>query len=594
MMSGLGLEDDGRALAVADWDRDGDLDLWVSNRTAPRVRFMRNDYGNQFPAVAFLLEGDPAKNCTRDAIGAVVTLKLKGGQQMVRQLTAGAGFLSQSSKWLHFGLGKSAEIFEATVLWPGTAVVESFRGFKPGRWHLSQGSGKIVPERLAGAELALASLKLPESKGNAHVILTEPRLAPTLRYQTWTGDRALIDTQPLTLTLLWASWCQPCLQEMAALAKQHAAFQKAGIEVMALNIEEAQASLEGGDVPPLATLEKALKKVNWPFGSGRATVQMVKNLDSAQRAILYRQESLPLPSSFLWYQGQLVSFSKGALTLEAILRESARLKQPTPKNPDHAVPFPGHWSTDAFVTNPVAIASVYLEDNHIEAAREYLLDSLTKVEEDPSLRQLQEADIQYMLGETYRLENAAPTEALPFYKKAHALNPKHPSAVLSYARALAASRQEKEAATILRGALQTQPERLAVALQLGNIHQGLGEDQEAVVLYERVLKDKPDDFQAMNQLCWVVSTSADPKVRDAGKALPLAQKIMRRFGNNPLALDIAASALACAGQFEKAATLIQRALPLAKQHRDRRLVRELQERLVLYQKGMAYVRKRPS
>ena len=41
--SGLDFADDGRAVAVADWDFDGDLDLWITNRTAPRVRFMRND-----------------------------------------------------------------------------------------------------------------------------------------------------------------------------------------------------------------------------------------------------------------------------------------------------------------------------------------------------------------------------------------------------------------------------------------------------------------------------------------------------------------------------------------------------------------------
>ena len=30
--SGLDFPDDGRAIAVTDWDQDGDLDLWISNR----------------------------------------------------------------------------------------------------------------------------------------------------------------------------------------------------------------------------------------------------------------------------------------------------------------------------------------------------------------------------------------------------------------------------------------------------------------------------------------------------------------------------------------------------------------------------------
>ena len=42
-VSGLDYPDDGRAVAVTDWDQDGDLDLWISNRNAPRLRLFRND-----------------------------------------------------------------------------------------------------------------------------------------------------------------------------------------------------------------------------------------------------------------------------------------------------------------------------------------------------------------------------------------------------------------------------------------------------------------------------------------------------------------------------------------------------------------------
>jgi len=33
--AGADLLDDGRGLAVVDWDQDGDLDFWISNRTGP-------------------------------------------------------------------------------------------------------------------------------------------------------------------------------------------------------------------------------------------------------------------------------------------------------------------------------------------------------------------------------------------------------------------------------------------------------------------------------------------------------------------------------------------------------------------------------
>ena len=42
-VSGLDYLEDGRGLAVWDYDRDGDPDLLVKNRNAPQVRILRND-----------------------------------------------------------------------------------------------------------------------------------------------------------------------------------------------------------------------------------------------------------------------------------------------------------------------------------------------------------------------------------------------------------------------------------------------------------------------------------------------------------------------------------------------------------------------
>ena len=36
--SGLDMIHDGRAVAMSDWDADGDVDLWIASRTGPRVR----------------------------------------------------------------------------------------------------------------------------------------------------------------------------------------------------------------------------------------------------------------------------------------------------------------------------------------------------------------------------------------------------------------------------------------------------------------------------------------------------------------------------------------------------------------------------
>ena len=56
----------------------------------------------------------------RDAVGALVTLK-SGGRTLVRQVQASGGYLSQSSKTLHFGLGDAGSVESCEVLWPSGA-----------------------------------------------------------------------------------------------------------------------------------------------------------------------------------------------------------------------------------------------------------------------------------------------------------------------------------------------------------------------------------------------------------------------------------------------------------------------------------------
>jgi enediyne biosynthesis protein E4 len=101
-----------RAAAVADFSRTGRLDVVVNNFN-DQPYFFRN----QFPArpyVAFRLRGTRSN---RDAIGAVVRL-YQGPRTMTRQVTAAGGYLSQSSKTVHFGLGTAGTIDKVEVTWP--------------------------------------------------------------------------------------------------------------------------------------------------------------------------------------------------------------------------------------------------------------------------------------------------------------------------------------------------------------------------------------------------------------------------------------------------------------------------------------------
>jgi hypothetical protein len=67
--------------------------------------------------VAFRLRG---RQSNRDAIGAVIRV-WQGDRVMTRQVQAASGYLSQSSRTIHFGLGDANAFDRVEVVWPGGA-----------------------------------------------------------------------------------------------------------------------------------------------------------------------------------------------------------------------------------------------------------------------------------------------------------------------------------------------------------------------------------------------------------------------------------------------------------------------------------------
>jgi hypothetical protein len=101
-----------RCAAAADFRSEGRLDLVVNNFNGPAYYFR-----NEFPRknwIAFRLTGTRSN---RDAIGAVVRL-YAGKEVMTRQVNPAGGYLSQSSRTLHFGLGDRARVDRIEITWP--------------------------------------------------------------------------------------------------------------------------------------------------------------------------------------------------------------------------------------------------------------------------------------------------------------------------------------------------------------------------------------------------------------------------------------------------------------------------------------------
>ena len=104
---------DGRAVALADLDNRGALEVLVANQRGPLLVY-RNQVAANRHWIDFELTGTKSN---RSAIGARVRVHWNG-QQQLQELVAASGYAAQNQRRLHFGLGDHTEIDHAEIRWP--------------------------------------------------------------------------------------------------------------------------------------------------------------------------------------------------------------------------------------------------------------------------------------------------------------------------------------------------------------------------------------------------------------------------------------------------------------------------------------------
>ena len=339
-LSGFDFPDDARGLALVDWDHDGDLDLWVSNRTAPRLRFLSNTLDDGSRSVALLLEGD---SCNRDAIGVRVTLSTSSGP-LVRTLHAGDGYLSQSSKWLHFGLGSEPAIKSVDVHWPG-GKTETFSGISAGgRFILEQGREEAEPWRRPGSvgELESAPNLAPESGAIAQVLLPRRIPTPRLEFRNSGESRQIEPGQKPLLVVLFASWCPNCQAEMKGLVARSEEIRAGGLDVLALAVD----GLDEQGLGAPAEAAELLRQIKWPFDSGAATTATLSKLQHLTDALFEIRTPFAVPYSILLDPGRdLVAIYRGPIPPDTLRHDVASSADGIAVTRDLSVPFSGKWYT---------------------------------------------------------------------------------------------------------------------------------------------------------------------------------------------------------------------------------------------------------
>ena len=248
-VSGADTPNDSRGAVWADFDDDGDADVFVHNIQRERHDLYRNDIA--VPGSAghkFLKVRLRATTGQYEAIGATVTVSGPWGTTS-QVMARGGGFNSCQPPELIFGLGDADEA-TVSVLWPGGARQDF------------------------GAQAAGSRLMLVEGEADAGAFEAMPRpladpmppglkvddgdvLGPLAFADASGGDKTIdlvelgADGKPIFLNL-WASYCPGCVAELPLLAEK-ARSGEAHVVMLSMDspaqVPAAEAMLDRQDAP---------------------------------------------------------------------------------------------------------------------------------------------------------------------------------------------------------------------------------------------------------------------------------------------------------------------------------------------------------
>jgi Tfp pilus assembly protein PilF/peroxiredoxin len=599
---GLDFLEDGRAFALADFDHDGRLELFLKNRNAPQLRLLKNVMKDLGPSVAFRLRGVKSN---RDAIGAAVTVETESGRQ-TRMLQAGSGFLSQHSKDVFFGLGEAKKPVRASIRWPSGLVQEindlpvnsriwAEEGAEPSRIEMFKAVPRITSDEIAFSQPSVhAAGEFEGLPAEVETWLLAPLSAPNFSLPDLTGQpRTLAAIRGKAVLLnFWGVRSVNSRQELRIFNENHKRWSAQGLQLLAVNVDDST------DRERVRALAHELD-LAFPILLGSDDVAGIYNI--LYRYLFDRHRDLGLPTSFLIDdKGDIVKIYQGPVNVEHIEFDFRHMPRTRADRMAKALPFPGVSDTSEVRRNYLSYGSVFFQRGYFDQAEASfhlaLHDDASSAEAlyglgSVYLKQGKTAEARESFERATKLRASYPdtppnawnnlgllatregrtAEAIPYFQEALRLSPDHLIALDNLGNAYRTQKQWDEARKVLERAVTVGPQDPEANYSLGMVFAQIGDSDRAYEYLQRALKLRPEYPEALNNL-GVLYLRTDRR-NEAVASFEECIRVAPGFDQCYLNL---ARVYSIEGAPDKARTIL---LALLKQHPDHAQARKMMEEL---------------
>jgi tetratricopeptide (TPR) repeat protein/peroxiredoxin len=519
---GLDFIEDGRAFALADFDHNGRLEVFLKNRNGPQLRLLQNVMKDLAPSVAFRLRGVKSN---RDAIGASITVETSLGRQ-TRMLQAGSGFLSQHSKEVFFGLGEAKGPVRASIRWP-SGLVQELQDLPLN--HLVWVDEGAEPTRVEAFKSNFQELRptssaqpaVDSSPASVETWLLAPVTAPDFSLSDLNGrarNLAAFRGKPVLLNF-WTADSATCQQELKLLNRLPARWAAQGLELLTVSVDDP---LNAEQVSKFARDNR----LSFPILRGTDDLAGIYNI--LYRYLFDRHRDLSLPSSFLISgNGEIVKVYQGPVNPEHVEQDFQHIPRTPAERLVKALPFPGVIDTLEFQRNYLNYGSIYFQRGYLGPAEVSFRQALS---DDPS-----SAEALYGLGSVY-LKQEKINEARENFERATKLQASYPDTLANAWNnlGLLATREGRttEAIPYFQEALKLYPDHLIALENLGNAYRQKKNWDEARKTLERAVANGPQDPEANYSLAMVFA-----QLNDNDQAYEYLQRALKARPGYPEALN---------------------------------------------------------